>query len=254
MKAKWIGGILGFVFGGGILGGIAGYALGALFDSSQEEGPDPTHENAPDIKQQRSRNNFLFSLMVLSAHMIQADGKIMHSEMEFMRRFLQHTFGEDAKNQGNDILLRLFEYRKQQGENSWREQIMRACEEIAAMMPEAERTQLATLLAEIARADGRIDTTEVSALREIIAHLGLNPSLTEQLLSLGGTTLEDAYRILGLTPDATDAEVRSAYRKLMVENHPDKVAHLGEDVKAAATKKLQQITEAKELIDKMRKQ
>ena len=122
MKAKWIGGILGFVFGGGILGAIAGYALGSLFDSSHE-GPDPTHEDAPDIRQQRSRNNFLFSLMVLSAHMIQADGKIMHSEMEFMRRFLQRTFGEDAKNQGNDILLRLFEYRKQQGENSWREQI-----------------------------------------------------------------------------------------------------------------------------------
>lgn len=254
MKAKWIGGILGFVFGGGILGGIAGYALGSLFDSSHEDGPDPTHEDTPDIKQQRSRNNFLFSLMVLSAHMIQADGKIMHSEMEFMRRFLQRTFGEDAKIQGNDILLRLFEYRKQQGEATWREQIMRACEEIATMMPEAERTQLATLLAEIARADGHIDATEVSALREIIAHLRLNPSLTEQLLSLGGTTLEDAYRILGLTPDATDAEVRSAYRKLVVENHPDKVAHLGEDVKAAATKKLQQITEAKELIDKMRKQ
>ena len=54
--------------------------------------------------------------------------------------------------------------------------------------------------------------------------------------------------------EATDAEVRSAYRKLVVEHHPDKVAHLGEDVKAAATKKLQQITEAKELIDKMRKQ
>ena len=252
MKAKWIGGILGFIFGGGILGGIAGYALGSLFEGTQD-GPDPTHEETPDIKQQRARNNFLFSLMVLSAHMIQADGKIMHSEMEFMRRFLQRTFGEDAKIQGNDILLRLFEYRKQQGEASWRDQIMRACQEISAVMPEAERTQLATLLAEIARADGRIDAAEVRALREIIAHLGLNPSLTEQLLSIGGTTIEDAYRILGLTPDATDAEVRSAYRKLVVEHHPDKVAHLGDDIKEAATKKLQQITEAKELIDKMRK-
>ena len=253
MKAKWIGGILGFIFGGGILGGIAGYALGSLFEGTQD-GPDHTHEETPDIKQQRSRNNFLFSLMVLSAHMIQADGKIMHSEMEFMRRFLQRTFGEDAKIQGNDILLRLFEYRKQQGEASWHDQIMRACQEISAVMPEAERTQLATRRAEIARADGRIDAAEVRALREIIAHLGLNPSLTEQLLSIGGTTLEDAYRILGLTPDATDAEVRSAYRKLVVEHHPDKVAHLGDDIKEAATKKLQQITEAKELIDKMRKQ
>ena len=253
MKAKWIGGILGFVFGGGILGGIAGYALGSLLDGSQE-GPDPIREETPDIKQQRSRNNFLFSLMVLSAHMIQADGKIMHSEMEFMRRFLQRTFGEDAKVQGNDILLRLFEYRKQQGEASWRDQIKRACQEISMAMPEAERIQLVTFLAEIAKADGSVATTEVAALRELIAHLGLAPNLAEQLLSLGGTTLEEAYRVLGLTPDATDAEVRSAYRKLVVEHHPDRVAHLGDDVKEAATKKLQQITEAKELIDKMRKQ
>ena len=251
MKAKWIGGILGFAIGGGILGAIAGYALGSLFDTSFE-GPAPLSDST-DTGQERARNNFLFSLMVLSAHMIQADGKIMHSEMEYMRRFLRRTFGADAEKQGNDILLRLFEYRKQQGESAWREQIITACHELRAIMPEADRTQMATFLAEIAKADGSISRTEVEALRELITHLGLNPELTEQLLSLGGTTLEEAYQVLGLTPEATDDEVRRAYRKLVVENHPDKVAHLGEDVKQAATKKLQQITEAKELIDKMRK-
>ena len=252
MKAKWIGGILGFALGGGsILGAIAGYALGSLFDDSGNV-PNPLSNDSEHI-QERSRNNFLFSLMVLSAHMIQADGKIMHSEMEYMRRFLRHTFGAEAESQGNNILLRLFDYRKQQGETAWKEQIITACHELRAIMPEADRTQMATFLAEIAKADGSISRTEVEALRELITHLGLNPELTEQLLSLGGTTLEDAYRILGLTPEATDDEVRRAYRKLVVENHPDKVAHLGEDVKQAATKKLQQITEAKELIDKMRK-
>lgn len=250
MKAKWIGGILGFALGGGILGAIAGYALGSLFDTSSD-GPDPLADS-PAKSQERARNNFLFSLMVLSAHMIQADGKIMHSEMEFMRRFLRRTFGDDAEKQGNDILLRLFEYRKQQGETAWKEQIITACHELESIMPEADRTQMVTFLAEIAKADGTISQTEVAALRELIIHLGLNPALTEQLLSLGGTTLEDAYRVLGLTPEATDEEVRRAYRKLVVENHPDKFAHLGEDVKQAATRKLQQITEAKELIDKMR--
>ncbi len=252
MKAKWIGGILGFAFGGGILGAIAGYALGSLFDKS-ETGPDPISETPDELKEQ-SRNRFLFSLMVLAAHMIQADGKIMHSEMEFMRRFLRRTFGAEAEQQGNEILLKLYEYRKQQGANAWQQQIHQACHELASIMPEADRTQLATLLAEIAKADGTIANSEVEALREIIIHLGLSPHLAEQLLSLGGTTLEDAYRVLGLTPDATDEEVRKAYRKLVVEHHPDRVAHLGDDVKEAATKKLQQITEAKELIDKMRKQ
>ena len=89
MKAKWIGGILGFALGGGILGAIAGYALGSLFDTSSD-GPDPLADS-PAKSQERARNNFLFSLMVLSAHMIQADGKIMHSEMEFMRRFLRRN-------------------------------------------------------------------------------------------------------------------------------------------------------------------
>ena len=112
---------------------------------------------------------------------------------------------------------------------------------------------MAAFLAEIAKADGKIDVNEIKVLREVIVNLGLDAQLAEQLLSLGGTTLEDAYRVLGLTPDATDEEVRRAYRQLVVEHHPDRVAHLGEDIKEAATKKLQQITEAKELIDKMRK-
>lgn len=251
MKAKWIGGILGLVFGGGILGAIAGYALGSIFDNSTTS--SDASSDSPEELQAQSRNRFLFSLMVLAAHMIQADGKIMHSEMEFMRRFLRRTFGAEAEQQGNEILLKLYEYRKQQGSATWQSQIRQTCHELSSLMPEADRIQLATLLAEIAKADGNIDATEVTALREIIVNLGLNPQLAEQLLSLGGTTLEDAYRVLGLTPDATDEEVRRAYRKLVVEHHPDRVAHLGDDVKEAATKKLQQITEAKELIDKMRK-
>lgn len=72
------------------------------------------------------------------------------------------------------------------------------------------------------------------------------------MLHLGGESLSDAYAVLGITEDATDDEVRKAYRQMAIKHHPDRVATLGDDVKAAATKKFQDINNAKELIYKAR--
>ena len=55
-----------------------------------------------------------------------------------------------------------------------------------------------------------------------------------------------------MSPDATDAEVRAAYRRLALKHHPDKVAALGEDIRKAAEQKFQEINEAKERIYKAR--
>jgi DnaJ like chaperone protein len=63
---------------------------------------------------------------------------------------------------------------------------------------------------------------------------------------------DSAYKILGISPTATDDEVKKAYRKMAVENHPDKVAYLGEDVQRAAKEKFQRINEAYEAIKKQR--
>ena len=104
---KWIGAFLGYV-NGGTLGAIAGFILGTVFDTFTGKSSDTSSEGnaysaygnttAEDIlnrarqSQQGDRNGFLFSLMVLSAHIIQADGKIMHSEMELVRNFLRANF------------------------------------------------------------------------------------------------------------------------------------------------------------------
>jgi DnaJ like chaperone protein len=72
------------------------------------------------------------------------------------------------------------------------------------------------------------------------------------LLNLKSNSLEDAYKVLGISPDATDDEVRKAYRSMALKHHPDKVATLGEDVRKAAEKKFQQINDAKERIFKAR--
>ena len=68
----------------------------------------------------------------------------------------------------------------------------------------------------------------------------------------GGSSIEDAYKVLGISPSATDEEVRRAYRDLVRKNHPDRVATLGDDVREAAKKKMQEINEAKERIYKER--
>ncbi|MCI6082158.1 MAG: DnaJ domain-containing protein [Prevotella sp.] len=72
------------------------------------------------------------------------------------------------------------------------------------------------------------------------------------MLNLNGDSLEDAYKVLGVSPSASDDELRKAYRRLALEHHPDRVAALGEDVRRAAEKKFQEINSAKERIWKER--
>ena len=72
------------------------------------------------------------------------------------------------------------------------------------------------------------------------------------MLHLKGDSLEDAYKVLGVSADATDEELKKAYRRLALEHHPDRVAKLGDDVRKAAEKKFQEINAAKDRIWKAR--
>ena len=72
------------------------------------------------------------------------------------------------------------------------------------------------------------------------------------MLHLEGDSLEDAYKVLGVSPDASDDELRKAYRRLALDHHPDRVAKLGDDVRRAAEKKFQEINAAKDRIWKAR--
>ena len=78
------------------------------------------------------------------------------------------------------------------------------------------------------------------------------PKEVESMLNLSGNSLEEAYKVLEIDPSATNEEVRTAYRRLALKHHPDRVATLGEDVKKAAEEKFQQINNAKERIYKAR--
>ena len=234
---KWIGGFLGYMVGGP-LGALAGFFIGKLFDATTEpvvisnEQNDYGRETSYDEGQ---RNSFLFSLLVLASYIIRADNRIMHSEMEFVRQWLRQNFGAEAQRQGNEILLGLFEEQKRMEAarpGSYRQAIWDCCRQIAANTNYGERLQLLNFLVLIAQADGSVDV--------------------DSMLNLGHDDLESAYKVLGITPNATDSEVKAAYRKMALKHHPDRVATLGEDVRRAAEKKFQELNEAKERIYKAR--
>jgi DnaJ like chaperone protein len=64
--------------------------------------------------------------------------------------------------------------------------------------------------------------------------------------------IDAAYRILELSPDASDEELKKAYRRMAIKYHPDKVEHLGPDIQRSAKEKFQQLNQAYEDIKKMR--
>jgi DnaJ like chaperone protein len=85
-------------------------------------------------------------------------------------------------------------------------------------------------------ADGEVHPAEHQMLVRIARLLGLTEADVAQLEAMLRTgarapspqqKLDDAYAALGLTPSASDAEVKRAYRRLMSQNHPDKLAAKG---------------------------
>lgn len=278
---KWIGGFLGWMTTGSILGALAGYAIGSLLDDAFTGSDSNTQRetyNNNGSYDEGERNSFLFSMLVLMAYIIRADGKVMHSEMEVVRNFLRQNFGAEAEREGEAIILKIFEEQKRQGTAAFRETIRKACIEIRMNMEYSIRLQLLDFLVLIAQADGRVTNDELAALREVGQAMGLSANDIESLLAMGSYNnrrrygsgnrqnsygssgggyqsqdeLANAYKVLGISPTASDDEVKKAYRQMALKHHPDKVSTLGEDVKKAAEKKFQEINNAKDIIYKSR--
>ena len=231
---KWIGGGLGWAFGGPV-GALFGFFVGSFFDN--------TTVTTSTSMGQSQRGDFVASLLVLTAAMMKADGKVMRSELDYVKRFLLNQFGEQASAQYLQHLKKLLDQDIP---------VTDVCHQIRDAMPHSDRLQLLHYLWGIAMADGHLDASELQLLEQIASQLRISQADFNSIKAMYVKDTESAYKILEIEKSASDEEVKKAYRKMAVKYHPDKVTHLGEEIKKSAEEKFKKLNEAYESIKKER--
>ncbi len=239
---KWIGGGLGWVLGGPI-GAILGFAIGNYFDNKDQATEYYRQRTSSGYRGTQS-GDFEISLLILSAIVIKADGKVDQRELDFVRRHFVRMFGTQRANQS----FKLFRNVIDRGDMSTRQ----VCLQIRQHMDHPSRLQLIHFLYGVAKADGQVTDPEVREIEKIGHYLNINP---RDLASIRAMFYEEAdkwYKILEINPSASNDEVKRSYRKMAMKYHPDKLQHLDEELQGGAREKFQKVQEAYEAIKKER--
>jgi DnaJ like chaperone protein len=183
------------------------------------------------------------SLLVLVAAIMKADGKVVKSELDYVKQFFVSQFGPLSANEAlrmlRDILKQDIPVRD-------------VCLQISRNMDYSSRLQLLHLLFNISIADGTIHPSELDIIEKISGYLGINSSDLLSIRNMFVPETDSAFKILEIEPTATDEEVKKAYRRMAMKYHPDKVSHLGEEFRKAADEKFKKVNEAYEKIKKER--
>ncbi|HVA98999.1 MAG TPA: TerB family tellurite resistance protein [Bacteroidia bacterium] len=240
MILKWIGGVLGYALDGPV-GGVIGFALGYLIDESATVTVNVGGQNP--YQQSAQPNDFSNSLLILSAAVMKSDGKIMKTELDYVKKFLIQNFGIDQTN----ILLQTLK-QNLEGEVPWQQ----VCFKIRQQMALSSKLQLVHFLFGIANADGDISIAELNMLSMITNYIGVSSADFNSIKAMFYKDAESDYKILDSSPNASDDEIKKSYRKLAIKFHPDKVSNLGEEVQNAAKEKFQKVQQAYENIRKKR--
>jgi DnaJ like chaperone protein len=231
---------LGWSFGGP-LGGIIGYAIGSFFSNFKireiRSGVTDTFGNTEE------KRDFNVTLLVLTAAVMKADGNVRKSELDYVKRFFLQNFGQERAESYIKMLREIL-----QKDYNLRE----VSQQVGHYMEYSSRLQLLHYMFGIANADGVISQEELNVINLISDYMGINNSDFASVKAMFIRETDSAYKILGVDPNASDEEVKKAYREMAKKNHPDLVSNLGDEVRQAAEKKFQEINAAYETIKKQR--
>jgi DnaJ like chaperone protein len=240
-----------FLFKGSIFGAVLGLIVGSMVDNfqkisssarSRNGGKRFTAEDMFQYYQQHSssqgRNDVPTMLMALSASVMKADGKVLKSELNYVKSFYNQQFGAQYSQQHLRTLKRFLD--------SDEIPLEKICQDIKMRMQPEVRVQLLHYLFGIAKADGDVSDSEISVIKSIARMMGVSNVDFESVKNMFYRDVDSDYKVLGLDKDATDEEVKKAYRKMAIKFHPDKVAQMGEEYQKGAKEKFQQIQDSYE--------
>lgn len=239
---KWIGGGLGWAVGGPI-GAIFGFIIGSIVDGSSTE-LQTRSGRTTGYSGRTTTGGYVMSLLVLTAAVMKADGKVVKSELDYVKKFMVQNFGtasaQEAVKMLRDILKQTIP-------------VTEVCRQIQTNMNYSARLQLLHFLFGIAQADGHVDEAERKVIEHISSEMGIGNSDFESIQAMFVRNIDADYKILEIEPSASNDELKKAYRRMAMKYHPDKVSHLGNDFQKAAKDKFQKVSQAYENIKKERK-
>lgn len=233
---KWLGGGLGWAMGGPI-GALIGFALGAVLDDSG------TVARQTNTRYHSQRGDFSASLLILVAAVLKADGTVLKAELEFIKKFYVKHFGVESTREQMLVLKDLLQKEIP---------LDQVCAQIRANMEYAGRLELIHFLFGLSQSDGQVHPGEVHVIEQIAAYLKIQEA---DYLSIKAMFLKDSesdYKILEISKEATEEEIRKAYRKMAMKYHPDKVLNLGPEIQKDAQDKFLKVQQAYENISKAR--
>ncbi|MBL4800428.1 MAG: TerB family tellurite resistance protein [Emcibacter sp.] len=232
--------IIGGAAGGAILGGPIGAIIGAV--AGHYIGKKMTDGSGPATEQV----TFTIGVIVLSAKMAKADGHVSREEIDAFKQAFQVPEGE-MKN-----VARVFNMARKEatGFEPYAQQLAKLFRDKPAMLEE-----LLCILFHIARADNVVHPSELDFLKKVSSLFGFSTAEFDRIRAENmDPDKGDPYEILGIDRQATDKEIKLAYRKLIKEHHPDLLASQGlpEEFIELANEKLSVINVAYDRIEKER--
>ena len=246
---------------GGPIGGLLGYILGNILSSNGSagefigSGANASHRGP--CRNTGTQADVNVALMVLIAAVMKADGSVKKSELAYVKRFLLQNYGEENGKQMLKVLQQLVQQNIP---------INQVCQQIKVNTDYNTRYHMVDFLFGISGADGEFHQSELNMLRLIAQYLGISQSdfisIHERHVGYGGSrhsgntsytgNAKDPYKVLGISKEATDDEVKRAYRKMAMKYHPDRVAGMGEEMQRNAAEQMKEINEAYEHIKRLR--
>lgn len=236
---KVIGGAAGFAMGGplgALLGGLAGHAVDRFTGAGVgEAGKDGTKQIA-----------FTIGVIVLGAKMAKADGVVTRDEIAAFKEVFQIP-PEEMNNVG-----RVFNMARKDaaGFESYARQIAN----LFRGNPQVLEDLLHGLF-HIAKADSIVHPAELQFLQDVAVIFGFHEADFQRIRAHHlAPEATDPYVILDVPHDASDDELKSAYRKLIRENHPDRLIAEGlpEEFIELANEKMAAINDAYERVERQR--
>jgi len=243
-------------------GAILGYLVGSFIENFRSV----KTESEPSFRSNTAGNsNFSESFLILTAAVLRADGSVTRTELHFVTELYKQNFGID-KTRSDMLVLRDI----LRGEINWEA----ACYGINQMMIKTERVKLIHYLFGIAKADGTISVNEINIIQNIARKINLSQYDFEFVKSKFAETYNrefweeytgssshqqpsyyrrhNHYKTLSIELTATDEEIKTAYRKLARQYHPDKHASKSAEEIKIAEEKFKSIQQAYNEIKKER--